>query len=64
MVFSFWIFRRLKILGIAQVRVNGSYIWKIEKVKIKGFAPVPRDPSAEGTGRKGASYLDKSLFPN
>ena len=27
--------------NIAQVRVNGSYIWKIEKVMIKGFAPVP-----------------------
>ena len=25
---------------------------------------IARDPSAEGTGRKGASYLDKSLFPN
>ena len=24
---------------------------------------VTRDPSAEGTGRKGAFYLDRTLFP-
>ena len=27
--------------GIAQERVNGSYKFQIEKVKIKGFAPKP-----------------------
>ena len=26
---------------IAQVRVNGSYKFKIEKMNIKGFAPTP-----------------------
>ena len=30
-----------KVIIIAQVRVNGSYKFQIEKVKIKGFAPTP-----------------------
>ena len=29
------------VIFIAQVRVNGSYKFKIEKVHIKGFAPTP-----------------------
>ena len=25
---------------------------------------LTRDPNAEGTGRKGASYVDENLLPN
>ena len=41
---------------IAQVRVNGSYKIKIEKVKIQGFAPKPCKPQRASPSYKKNDY--------
>ena len=45
---------------VALIGVNSD---RKDPINLDGLITVPRDPSAEGTGRKGASYQDETLFP-
>ena len=55
-------FKREVLYELKEVYI---YCWQLSQFdSINLEWPKIRDPSAEGTGRKGASYLDETLWPN